>query len=119
MHHPKCGHLIRALPPDKTADFSRTIDECLVAATQDVFRLEGLEELQKDLLFIPASRGGWGYTSLDNIREIAYIAGTASTPFIPREDTGIPDTGYIVTVTNEIQRAIDSIKGRRNARTPG
>ena len=46
----KCGRLLRALPPDKTTNFSIQVDEKLIRATQDIFKLEEMGELQKDLV---------------------------------------------------------------------
>ena len=75
----KCGHLLRAAPPYKTAKLSADIDERLIAATGETFKLE-FGDHQKELLFILASRGGWGLNSLSNANEVAYIAGVAATP---------------------------------------
>ena len=33
----KCGRLLRALPPDRTTNFSIQVDEKLIRATQDIF----------------------------------------------------------------------------------
>ena len=56
----KCGHLLRAIPPDNTAKFSANIDEKLVVATEEIFKLEELGDIQKELLFMPPSRGWSG-----------------------------------------------------------
>ena len=48
------GHLLRAIPPDKTANFSANVGEKLIAATEEIFKLEELGELQKELPFILA-----------------------------------------------------------------
>ena len=106
----KRGHLVRAIPPDNTAKFSASIDEKLVAATEYIFTLEELGELQKELLFLPASRGGWGFSSLSNTKEVAYIAGVAATPYTEQPPPRIPESKFKTKVTEDIQKAIDEIK---------
>jgi hypothetical protein len=52
----KCGHLFRAIPPEHTEDFARDIDGLIVQATTNIFRLEGLGMLQRDLFLCPLLR---------------------------------------------------------------
>ena len=73
-------------------------------------KVEEIFELQKDLLFIPASRGGWGFNSLTKTKEIAYIAGVASTPYTEQPPPGTPDSRFNIKITAEVQKAIDAIK---------
>ena len=60
--------------------------------------------------FIPAFRGGWGFNSLANIKEIAYIAGVASTPYTEHPQPGTPDSSFNAYITSDAQKAIDTIK---------
>ena len=50
----KCDHFLWAMPPDKAAKFSASIDEKLIAATEEIFEQEELGELQKELPFMPS-----------------------------------------------------------------
>ena len=51
-------------------------------ATCALMGIEELPEIQKNLLTIPASQGGWGLPALETIQECAFIGGVAATPKI-------------------------------------
>ena len=64
---------MRVIPPEQTATVATEIDEQLVAATCALMGIEDLPEPQRDLLTVPANRGGWGLPALETTNECDFI----------------------------------------------
>ena len=58
------------------------LDQCVANATCALVGAEDIPHFQKELVTIPANRGGWGLPALGFIKACAYIGGAAATPEI-------------------------------------
>ena len=82
----KVGHLLRITPPSQVSNLATHLDQCIVNATCTLIGVEDTPQLQKELLTIPASNGGWSLPALALLKECAYIGGAAATPRIQSGD---------------------------------
>ena len=56
----KVGHLLRIIPPAQAEPMAKYLDQCIANATWSLVGAEDIPPFQRELLTIPANRGGWG-----------------------------------------------------------
>ena len=70
---PKATHLLRTLPPSLTEDFAVQLDKAVEATVEELCRLDGLTEAQKQQLRLPVREAGLGLRAQASLRGVAYL----------------------------------------------
>ena len=96
----KNSHLLRVLPPHITQDFASNIDEATANATETILGLPQLERWQREALFVPTARGGWGIPSLALQRHTAFLGGALAAPCSEEESSNISSSGLLAISTH-------------------
>ena len=81
----RSNHLLRVLATDRTEEFAVLVDETTAQAAERILDLPTLVPWQREALFVPAARGGWGLWNLQQRRHAARIGGMIAAPAPPAE----------------------------------
>ena len=78
-------HLLRVLATDMTEEFTQAVDASTAEAGQRILDLSELQAWQREALFEPLDRGGWGLWSLHQRRHAARLGGMVAAAASPTE----------------------------------
>ena len=86
----RSNHLLRVLASSSTEEFTKDVDDAVAEAAVNILDLPNPEQWQRDALFVPAERGGWGLWRLSERRHAARIGGMIAAPASQQEREDIP-----------------------------
>ena len=101
--------MLQVLATNLTEEFAQTVDATTAEAGQRILDLPDLEAWQREALFEPLDRGGWGLWSLHQRRHAARLGGMVAAAASPTE---LANAAAAEKTARELDAELDRVQHR-------